>query len=324
MRFSSQVNFPSPLDVIDNNFRGSGIALYMKRDDLIHPWVNGNKYRKLSCNIKHFYDNGFAGICSFGGAFSNHLIALAYITHVECIPFVAFVRAYEYDHNNPILKKISSWGTKIIIVPPDQYHLKEQGEIPQSFLKEHNNYYLIPEGGTNDLALKGAAQIIKEIYSQTDTDKYSKVVCTVGTGGTSAGIYANMNSTENLMLACPFKSNLSYLRGFELIKRDIPIDTINVSNHKKFGAYDPDIVSFINRFYNDYQVLLDPIYTAKTMYWLANNLDHVHLNDIQKIIFIHTGGLPGIIGYNYLYRNKETIRIPLKYDHLQSPDMTFG
>lgn len=325
MVLSEILQLPSPLELIDNNYRDKGVQLFIKRDDLIHPWINGNKYRKLNLNIASYYQERKEGIISFGGAFSNHLVALSCICHFLNIPFIAIVRSYDWDHNNPILKLLKQWGAELIPVHPKEYKLKEESALIKEIIKRNEYYMVIPEGGTNELAVKGTGSIWTEIGSQSEYVNDFITVCSAGTAGTFAGISNQMRDQSKLIVGSPFKADVTHLKGFAWLNDMIPLSQIvNVSNGKRFGKYDKDIVNYINTFYQEYGILLDPLYTAKTMYWLDQSIEERRFEPGSKIVFIHTGGLSGIIGYNYLHGDKQEIKIPSEYGHLSNPEITKG
>ena len=310
----------TPIQLLDSNFQNKHVRLFIKRDDLIHPWINGNKWRKLQGHIEHYRTNGYNGIISYGGANSNHLVAVACACDELNIPSVGIVRTYEIDERNPIIQKLRSWNMELRVVSPPEYRQKESSTAIRNILSEFPDHMLIPEGGTSQFALSGLNGLTSELLADPLYERNSDVLLSIGTGGMLAGLYDALPSTHQFIAASPFKSDITYLKGMDLIKKNNPdhIQLVNASGGKRFGAYDHEAVMLINEFYDRYGVLLDPIYTAKAVKWLIDQLCIDERMYGRSILLIHSGGLPGVMAYNYMYESKDVkIQIPAGYDHLQ-------
>jgi len=321
MELPNEIQIPTPIQLVDQNYLNTGIALYIKGDDLIHPWINGNKWRKLHGHLEHFYQNDYNGIITFGGANSNHLIAVAYACKLLDIPAVGLVRTYGLDYESPIIKKLMEWGMKLIPVAPSHYRSKENDPVIADIISDYPNFMLIAEGGTSVHALSGLKLMSGEIIGDPMYDAEMNILLSMGTGGMLAGLYNHLPDSHRFMVTSPFKSDIDWVDGFSMIEESESPKRItihNASNGKRFGAYDEKVVVLINEFYDRYGILLDPIYTAKSILWLNHHILNSSDELPNSVLMIHSGGQPGILSYNYVNRNKAIlIDIPVAFDYLQ-------
>ena len=159
------MNLPSPIQrLYDPIWENQEIELYIKREDLIHPIVNGNKYRKLKYNL----ETNPKCIITFGGAFSNHIHATASAGKLYNIPTVGIIRG-ELDENNPTLLHARSCGMDLRFIDRSTYKLKEKSDVAKSIIAEYNESLILPEGGNNALARKGTSEVVIEINIQQPT-----------------------------------------------------------------------------------------------------------------------------------------------------------
>jgi len=188
--------------------------------------------------------------------------------------------------------------------------------VVSHLLDQYKQAYLIPEGGTNDLAIKG----VRELWGELDVEHYTHVVIGLGTAGTLAGVVKGVPYDVEVIAISPFKDEVTELEGFEFIKDKRNYKVIPAVLKTNFGAYDNGIVTYINQFYYRTKILLDPIYTAKVMMTLESMIADDYFPKGSKILFIHTGGLQGILGYNYLHQNKmqSAIAIPPELEILRN------
>ena len=320
------LQLPSRIDLVDSDYRGKGIKLYMKRDDLIHPWINGNKWRKLSLQVAHLSPDAPKLVLTYGGAFSNHLVAVAAYCYDQKMTCRGIIRSHtpeKADINNPTIKLLTSMGMTLHYVDPKEYAQKNSGAQVQNILRDNAKTLIIPEGGTSELGAQGAKTIMEEVYQQTDI-RFDSVVVSVGTGGTLAGITQSIDPRSRIIAMSPFKAKIEKLEGFQWMKQVGAIDWCNASEGLKFGGIQSAIADYINIFYSSYSILLDPIYTAKGMMYLDKLIDSGKFLSGSNVLFIHTGGLQGIMGYNYMSKNWQNINIPDDYIFLQSPWTTLG
>ena len=273
----------------------------VKREDLIHPFISGNKYRKLKYNILEAKQRGLDTILTFGGAYSNHIAATAYAGNLFGIKTIGVIRGEELSRNwmlNPTLAQAHRHGMDFRFISREAYRCKSESSFLELLNKDLGPYYMIPEGGTNLLAVKGCEEIL------TPQDKDFDVLCSsVGTGGTLAGI---INSSLHYQSIIGFPS----LKG-DFLKKDIRNFTakenweINTDYH--FGGYakvSEALIGFINYFKDKTNIPTDPIYTGKLLYGILDLVKNDYFKPGTKILAIHSGGLQGIAGMNLVLKKK--------------------
>lgn len=283
--------------VILNN----SIELIVKREDLIHPFISGNKYRKLKYNLLRAQEINATSLLTFGGAFSNHIAAVAYAGKKYGFNTVGIIRGEELQNKlelNPTLAFAKSCGMDFKFISREEYRDKADAKFIDKLKTEFKDFYLIPEGGTNELAIKGCEEIL-----QPEELGFDYVCCAVGTGGTISGIINASNDNQNIL-------------GFPALKGDfLQQDIRKFANRENwrlikdyhFGGYGkikPELISFINEFKKRYNIPLDPIYTGKMMYGIFDLIEKEFFPPNSKILAIHTGGLQGIAGVNELLKRK--------------------
>ncbi len=279
----------------------SSVKLFIRREDLIHPFVSGNKFRKLKYNLEFAKNNNYKKLVTFGGAFSNHIAAVAFAGKVNGFETIGIIRGNELAseiNSNPTLKFAQDCGMKFEFVSREEYRQKTTVEFIENLKVKYQQFYLIPEGGTNDLAIKGCEEII------TNEDAaYDFICCAIGTGGTISGII-NSSSFNQKVLGFPS------LKG-DFLKKDIckfaKKDNWNIISDYHFGGYGKvsnELINFINDFNEKYNIPLDPIYTGKMVFGVIELINKNYFPENSKILTIHTGGLQGIEGMNLKLRAK--------------------
>ena len=286
------------------------ISLYIKREDLLHPFISGNKLRKLKYNIAEVKKQGFPKIVTFGGAFSNHIAATSYAGFLNNIQTIGIIRGEELKfswHENPTLKFASEHGMQFKFITREEYRNKESIILIETLEKEFGSFYLLPEGGTNKLAIKGCEEILN-----LEDETFDYITVCVGTGGTIAGII-NKSNTNQKILGFPA------LKG-DFLKKDI-CKFANKNNWDlitdyHFGGYaktTSKLILFINDFFMKYKIPLDPIYTSKMVFGVMDKIEKGYFPLGSKILMIHTGGLQGIEGMNIKLNGKNEKLIEVQY-----------
>jgi len=287
---------PSPIEQIhDPLFEEKGLEVWIKRDDLIHPHIMGNKWRKLKYNILHVRESHLAGIVTFGGAYSNHIAATAAACAANQLPSIGIIRGDELSHDsNPTLRFASDQGMKLQFVSRNEYRqLKENQHQLQQI---HPGYLILPEGGTNELAIRGC----QEIWTEMD-QSFDYVITSVGTGGTMAGLLKAMSGEGKLIGISALKGNFIHSEFRNMLQHhNIPFENYELMDQWHFGGYGKvtdDLVTFINDTKEKIKVLFDPIYTAKMYFAVTKLIETNYFPSNSKIVLIHTGGLQGIAGF---------------------------
>ena len=277
------------------------ITLVLKREDLLHPFISGNKYRKLKYNLLEAEKKNHNTILTFGGAFSNHIAATAYASKEKGFNSIGVIRGDEIKESwqtNPTLLKAHEDGMIFKFVSRQDYRLKEDVSFLSQLTKEFGKYYLVPEGGTNNLAVKGCEEII------TKEDAEFDVICSsVGTGGTVSGLINASFPHQKVLGFSSLKGD--FLK--DVIKEMVNNERWNLISEYHFGGYAkvlPELIHFINDFKEQTNIPLDPIYTGKMMFGLLDMVKRNIFTAGTKILAIHTGGIQGIAGMNSLLKKK--------------------
>lgn len=265
--------------------------LFVKRDDLIDPYISGNKWRKLKFILKKAKQENKKHLVTFGGAYSNHLIATAAAAARFGLKSTAFVRGEQVK--NEMLLLCSLFGMELIFVDRESYRNKPQ--LFEDHFGDDQNAYFIDEGGASKEAVEGCTEIISEL-----SVTYDHIFIAAGTGTTAAGLLKAIQAKD-----LPTKLHvIPVLKGGDFIKTEIAKYT-RISDHLilhtefHFGGYaktTPELIQFIKTFTAKTGLLLDPIYTAKMFYAIFNLQQTNNISSHDKILAIHTGGLLGILG----------------------------
>ena len=277
-----------------------GIRLVIKREDEIHPFISGNKYRKLKYNLEEAKKQGLKNLVSFGGAYSNHISALSFAGKKYGFETLGIIRGDELGINlqktltqNPTLKFAYENGMKFKFISREDYREKDNPGFIKALKSELGHFYWIPEGGTNDLAIKGCEEIL------TNTDKEFDFICVaVGTGGTISGII-NKITEHQMVLGFPSLKG-EFLEAI-IKEKTVPFKQWKLIHTYHFGGYakiNKNLISFINNFYQQTAIPLDPIYTGKMMFGIMDLVQKDFFNRNSSILMVHTGGLQGIEGMN--------------------------
>jgi len=284
------------------------VSLALKREDLIHPLVSGNKYRKLKYNLIAATAERVDTILTFGGAYSNHIAATAYAGRLHGFNTIGVIRGEELAEkwkDNQTLKLAHENGMRFKFISRNAYRNKYTEASKKKLDAEFGPFYLLPEGGSNTLAVKGCEEII------TEDDIHFDVICSsVGTGGTLAGIINAANQNQRVL-------------GFPSLKGDFLKEDIRNFTAKKnwqlqtdyhFGGYakvSETLIHFINEFKSQTQIPLDPIYTGKMIYGILDLMKKNYFKPKTKILAIHTGGLQSIKSMNEVLKKKKLPQISI-------------
>ena len=290
-------SLPTPLQLLtDDIISKAGIQLYIKRDDLIHPEVSGNKWRKLKYNLDDALRQGKDTLLTFGGAYSNHLYATAAAGKALNLHTIGIVRGEVANEKlSPTLVFCQSQGMKLVFVSREEYKRRHDPIYIHELLHSLGNPYFIPEGGSSALALRGVGEMVEEVHAQSGIQP-DYFATAVGTGGTAAGIL----SVGSNVIA------FSALKGGDFLERDIQMllenrqDTgkLNLQTDYHFGGYGkwkPELLTFIRGFHNRHAIQLEQVYTAKMMFGLFDLMQKGFFKPGQIVVAEHTGGLQGLL-----------------------------
>ena len=286
-----------------------GISLVIKREDLIHPFVSGNKFRKLKYNLLQAKAENQSTLLTFGGAYSNHIAAVAYAGKENGFQTIGIIRGDELGdkiESNPTLKFAQECGMYFEFVSRETYRLKTEATFLEQLQQQYGAFYLIPEGGTNTFAIQGCEEILTP-----DDASFDYVACAIGTGGTISGIINSVLPHQKVLGFPALKGN--FLQ--DEIRNFVRQDNWELITDYHFGGYGKvtnDLIDWINRFYEQTQIPLDPVYTGKMVFGIVDLIAKNYFPENAKILLIHTGGLQGIQGMNLKLKNKG---LPILHTH---------
>ena len=278
----------------------SKVRLFIKREDLTHPEISGNKYWKMFYNVKKYLEKEVSErkIITFGGAFSNHIAAAAALGNEFGIETLGIIRGNELEDSwqeNPTLFSAHQNGMSFRFVTRETYRYKErlmaelQEEFPESLV--------VPEGGTNENAVEGIQYMLND-----ETKEFDYLCSAVGTGGTVSGLSKFAQPHQKIIGFKAVKDNSLENRIKNLSKKDnfILID----ASDGGFGKITDENVRFINEFYQYFGIVLEPVYTGKMLRKIFEMIEDDYFPANSKILAFHTGGLQGIVGANEMLKKK--------------------
>lgn len=279
---------------------GEHFDFWIKRDDLIDDLISGNKWRKLKYNIALASQKNKDGVITFGGAYSNHLVATAKACNLANLKSIGIVRGEELNEmSNDTLKRCSHFGMKLIFISRSNYSQRSDYDYQNKIKEEHPNFHLVPEGGANFYGVIGCQEILKEI-----TTSFDHVFLSAGTGTTSAGVILSADEKTKIHVVSALKGDFMREEVYNKIQLVIN-DKMEAKNYLEntifysdtnfggYGKWDDKLIDFANDFFNQTNVKLDVVYTAKTAFKLIELVKNKKINNRSKVLFIHTGGLQG-------------------------------
>ncbi len=301
------VNKNTPLQKVNDTFiTERGINLYMKREDLNHPELSGNKWHKLKYNLLEAKKAGHTTLLTFGGAYSNHIYATASAGKLFGLKTIGIIRGEEHLPLNPTLSFATECGMEIHYVDRKTYRNKTDEKFIDELHKKFGSFYLIPEGGTNHLAVKGAGEIINSVKV-----KFDRIFCACGTGGTIAGLIAGLNGKARA-------TGVSVLKGGGFLADSVKELLNSTGNAERdnweilldyhFGGYakiNKELVEFVKRFVEINDTPIEPIYTGKMLFAIYDLIKRDEIKENETVIALHTGGLQGLAGMES--KMKETL-----------------
>jgi 1-aminocyclopropane-1-carboxylate deaminase len=293
------MNFNLPYSLIQKIELDLPYQFYVKRDDLLHPLISGNKWRKLKHNLVAANEQKKSILVTKGGNYSNHIYATAAAGKVFNFETIGLIRGENVE--NATLKFAAEQGMQFVFCNRSDFRNINADNV-QDYLKgvDISKVYFLPEGGTNEHALKGTSEIVHEIECQLpDLDWTQTILASaVGTGGTLSGMINGAAGRGNLLGVTVLKGHFLE-KEVELLSDD-SLRNWQITNDYHWGGYakwTPELIAFIRKVETEYQIPLDPIYTSKLFYGLFELMQKRIFEEGSTIIAIHTGGLQGRIGF---------------------------
>ncbi|MEM9324981.1 MAG: pyridoxal-phosphate dependent enzyme [Bacteroidota bacterium] len=285
-------NLPTPIIQLHATlFRERGVEVFVKRDDLIHPTIMGNKWRKLKYNLQTARQLGCTTLKTFGGAYSNHIAATAAAGREFGFASIGIIRGDELaPDSNPTLRFARKMGMQLEFVSRQDFRTIKQ-EVDADPL-----IFTLPEGGTNAHAIKGISELIEETGADCDV-----FVTPFGTGGTMAGLIAGLKGKKKVIGISCLKGDFVHSELSGLLQRySVPFHNYEILTEYHFGGYgrfNQELTRFMHTFRRDFGFLLDPIYTGKMFFGVFERIAEGAFHRGSRIMVIHTGGLQGIDGF---------------------------
>lgn len=300
----------SPLQRLRSEFLDrAGIQLYIKRDDLIHPLFGGNKWRKLKYNLLYAKGQNIKTLLTFGGAWSNHIHATAAAGKHFGFKTIGIIRGERHEPLNPTLAFAESQGMQLHYVDRQQYRKKNDEHFLKALRQRFGDFYILPEGGSNQLAIQGCKEIIPEVNTQIQQHKlapFDYICCASGTGATLAGLASSLTADQQAIGFSALKGDFladevaAFLQD-ENKQQDSPRHDWRIENRYHLGGYakaSDELINFIKAFKQQYAVELDVVYTGKMFYGLFEMIRSAEFPPGSIIIAVHSGGLQGNKGFN--------------------------
>ncbi len=289
------LNNTTPLQRISEPlFDRHGVQVFVKREDLLHPIVSGNKWHKLKYNIRQARQDGYRTLLSFGGAYSNHLHALAYVGRKEGFQTVGIIRGEPREPLNETLRFVTEQGMILDYVSRADYRQKTSESFLRKFLDKFGRSYILPEGGGNQLAVKGCSEIISSV-----TIPFDVMCCACGTGGTLAGLIVGLKEGQRALGFSVLKANGLHRRDVRAFLSEWPVTSHSnwdVCEAYHLGGYakvPSALRNFIVKFEEKHGIPIEPIYTGKMFYGLYDLIRKGYFKQGETIVALHSGGLQG-------------------------------
>lgn len=269
------------------------MQLLLKRDDLIHPDISGNKWRKLKHNLAEAHRLGHTTLLTFGGAFSNHIAATAVGAQLFGFKAIGIIRGEAHYQSNPTLSFAKSHGMLLDFVSREAYAAKDDPQFIEMLVAKYGAIYVIPEGGANELGVLGCSEIMDELPESVDA-----IATAIGTGTTFLGLLKNSKPHQQTL-------GIAVLKGFEAFELSVRHDLdefdgkiLHTYHFGGYAKYTAELIQFINDFKGHTGIALDPIYTGKMMYGVFDLITSGYFAKGTTVVALHTGGLQGIAGFN--------------------------
>ena len=284
-----------------STFTNQDLKLSILREDLIHPEISGNKFRKLKYNLLEAKKLGFNQLLTFGGAFSNHIAATAAAGKLHGFKTIGLIRGEELKDKidtNATLRFAKNCGMELHFISREAYREKNNSLFIEDLKNKFPSTYVVPEGGTNDLAINGCKEILFD-----QCDEFNFIASAIGTGGTIAGLIEASKPHQHLLGFPSLKGDFLQKEVENLTKKR----NFTIFNEYHFGGYgkvNEELINFVNYFKKTTQIQLDPIYTGKMVFGVLQLIKNHYFSDSSKILMIHTGGLQGIEGMNEKLKSK--------------------
>ena len=290
------MNFKLNQQIFSERYLNNEIEVFIKRLDLIDPFISGNKLFKLKHNVDRALLEKKNMLITFGGAFSNHILATAAYAKKKNIDCLAIVRGEEYSELNPLLTLAKEYGMNFCFVSRKEYAKRNDNNYVSELIRKYKKAFIVPEGGNNKLGVSGAEEILEK-----QDKSFDYIICPIGTGATLSGIVNSSKKTQKVI-------GFNCINDTKDINKNIYQKTnknnweiINEFNFGGFAKFDNLLTEYLKKFKLNYKITLDLNYTAKMFFGFEKLIERRYFQRKSKILLIHTGGIYSNLGFNYLY-----------------------
>lgn len=292
MESNGELLLPSPIQKLQSRLlENKNVSVYVKREDLIHPLLGGNKWRKLKYNLLYAKKIKQETLLTFGGAYSNHVFALAAAGKILGFNTIGIIRGDAHIALNPTLTFAKSQGMQLHFIDRESYRNKNNHDFIQELKDKFGKFYLIPEGGSNELALPGCQEIMHELEQQIP-EPVNHVCVACGTGGTLAGLISSGYRSKYLGVAV--LKNAGFLKQAVQLLLPKKYDHWSIELDYHFGGYartQLELMAFITKFREEFDIQLEPVYTGKLFYAVFEMIEKNYFKPGASVVLMHTGGL---------------------------------
>ncbi|MDN3653497.1 pyridoxal-phosphate dependent enzyme [Thalassotalea ponticola] len=279
-------------------FQRAGLRVFIKRDDLLHPIISGNKWRKLKYNIEQAKQRDVSKVISFGGAYSNHIHALAYACHLANLPSLGIIRGEQAYRDNYTLRWARHWQMQLQFVDRQTYRLREDGQFLKRISDQHPHSVIIPEGGSNKLAVAGVAEVVDELEQQCEFDY---LLSPVGSGGTLAGLIEGAQNRYTLLGIAVLKQQDYLQQQVQSLLNDRAskwrnwhlLNQFHQGGYGKFGKQD---AARLGQIIKQTGIPFEPVYTGKMVLAAIELAKQGYFAKGSTVVLLHTGGTQGLGG----------------------------
>ena len=290
------MNFKLNQQIFSERYLNNEIEVFIKRLDLIDPFISGNKLFKLKHNVDRALLEEKNMLITFGGAFSNHILATAAYAKKKNIDCLAIVRGEEYSELNPLLALAKEYGMNFCFVSRKEYAKRNDNNYISELIRKYKKAFIVPEGGNNKLGVLGAEEIL-----ETQDKSFDYIICPIGTGATLSGIVNSSNRSQKVI-------GINCINDTKDVNKNISQKTnknnweiINEFNFGGFAKFDNLLTEYLKKFKLNYKITLDLNYTTKMFFGFEKLIERRYFHRKSKVLLIHTGGTYGNLGFNYLY-----------------------
>ncbi len=272
--------------------RDRGIQLRVLREDLRHHPAAGNKWHKLRYNLQAAIEQGHRSVLSFGGAWSNHILALAASAGQRDLESIGVIRGEAEYADNPLLSEARAHGMRLHFIDRAEYRKRHDPAWQQTLRARFGHPYLIPEGGSNTLGARGCQALGERLLAETGGD-FDMLCCAVGSGGTLAGLSRALLPARRAIGYAVVKDTSLPRRIADLLADGAPQPELRNAARRGYGRSDAELTAFVEDFIRQTGIPIEPVYTGKLFMRLLEDIERGNFPPGNRLIVLHSGGVWG-------------------------------